>query len=87
VPPRDPEALADAVAKVVGDPDMASELGRAGHDRVHARYSWDRIALDTEKVYQLTLNQMNGRASGRRRRAAASGAAVQDLQTSGRSAQ
>lgn len=67
VPPRDPFALADAIRTVLGDPEAAQELGRAGLARVHARYSWDRIAADTEKAYQLTLNAAGGRRPVRRR--------------------
>jgi D-inositol-3-phosphate glycosyltransferase len=67
VPPRDVDALADAIRQVIDDPEAAKELGRAGLARVHARYSWDRIAADTEKAYQLALNQASGRTSPRRR--------------------
>ncbi|NJC21349.1 glycosyltransferase involved in cell wall biosynthesis [Arthrobacter pigmenti] len=89
IPPRDSEALADAIGQVIADPDAARELGRSGHARVHARYSWDRIALDTEKVYQLTLNQASGTSEARRRRGAPAGRVLwtAGLQASGRSAQ
>lgn len=90
VPPRNPEALSVAIQQVIENPDEARELGRAGHARVHARYSWDRIAADTEKAYQLTINQANGRTQSRRRAArAGSGASLPrstDLQSTGRSA-
>lgn len=90
VPPRDPVALAEAVRELIRNPDQAQELGRAGHARVHARYSWDRIAAETEKAYQLTLNQAGGRTP-RRRRATPSGATAPlsrsiGLQSTGRSA-
>ncbi|WP_323960337.1 glycosyltransferase [Arthrobacter sp. JZ12] len=88
VPPRDPDALASAIARIVQDPEAARGLGQAGLARVHARYSWDRIAAETEKAYQLTLNK-GGRTRGRHR----AGRTVQpsatssaQLQTTGRSA-
>ncbi|EMY32196.1 glycosyltransferase [Arthrobacter crystallopoietes BAB-32] len=56
VPPRDPEAVADALARLLGDPQFAAELGRAGQQRVRTRYSWDRVAADTEKAYNLAAN-------------------------------
>jgi glycosyltransferase involved in cell wall biosynthesis len=67
VPPRDVDALADAIRRVIENPEDAKEFGRAGLARVHARYSWDRIAADTEKAYQLALNQASGRPQRRRR--------------------
>ncbi|WP_307083551.1 glycosyltransferase [Arthrobacter agilis] len=56
VPPQDPAAIAAAIAEVVSDPDWAGELGGNGYRRVKARYSWSRIAADTEKAYQTALN-------------------------------
>ena len=62
VPPRDPEALAEALAELLGHPAYARRLGAAGLARANARYSWDRVAADTEKAYQATVT-----ASPRRR--------------------
>ncbi len=90
VPPRDVEALAEAIRQVIENPEAAKELGSAGLARVHARYSWDRIAADTEKAYQLTLNQASGRTPTRRRTSrlapASSLASNSHLQSTGRSA-
>ncbi|MGR0161515.1 glycosyltransferase [Paenarthrobacter nitroguajacolicus] len=55
VPPRDPEALAEALAKLLGDPDLRAGMGRAGARRACSRYSWERIAADTEKAYRSVL--------------------------------
>ncbi|WP_394252294.1 glycosyltransferase [Arthrobacter pityocampae] len=55
VPPQDPAAIAEAIAGIVGDPTWARELGGNGYRRVKARYSWSRIAADTEKAYQSAL--------------------------------
>ena len=55
VPPRDPEATADALAMLLSSPQLRQELGAAGRTRAAARYSWDRVAADTEKAYRLTL--------------------------------
>ncbi|GAB3546984.1 glycosyltransferase family 1 protein [Arthrobacter tumbae] len=91
VPPRDVNALTEAIRQVIENPEAARELGRAGLARVHARYSWDRIAADTEKAYQLTLNQASGRSrSGRRGAQQGTAAALPHpsrLQSTGRSAQ
>ncbi|PNI08720.1 glycosyl transferase [Arthrobacter sp. AFG7.2] len=53
VPPRDPEAIASALAMLLGDPALRTELGNAGTVRARTRYSWDRVAAETEKAYQL----------------------------------
>jgi glycosyltransferase involved in cell wall biosynthesis len=51
VPPRDPEAVAEAIAQLMDDPDRAAALGRAGRSRMRNRYSWDRVAQTTAKIY------------------------------------
>ncbi|MCP3797647.1 glycosyltransferase [Allokutzneria sp. A3M-2-11 16] len=52
VPPEDPEALAKVLAHVLADPVTAQSYGAAGRDRVRARYSWDRVAEDTVRLYR-----------------------------------
>ncbi|BCW03953.1 glycosyltransferase [Arthrobacter sp. NtRootA1] len=64
VPPRDPEAIADAVARLLGDPALRAEMGRAGSRRARSRYSWDRIAADTEKAYRSVLAAGLSRQAG-----------------------
>lgn len=55
VPPRDPEALADALGRLLADPALRAEMGRVGACRVRSRYTWDRVAADTEKAYRSVL--------------------------------
>jgi D-inositol-3-phosphate glycosyltransferase len=58
VPPRDSRACADALCEMVADPARLAEWGAAGRRRAESRYSWDRIASDTLKMYQrLMLTQ------------------------------
>jgi glycosyltransferase involved in cell wall biosynthesis len=52
VPPKDPGALAEAIAPLLRDRQWRAALGRAGRERARARYTWDRIAADTERVYE-----------------------------------
>ncbi|MWV49434.1 glycosyltransferase [Rathayibacter sp. VKM Ac-2803] len=54
-PPRDPEALASALAALIDEPALARAYGAAGRERVASRYSWDRVAADTEHAYLSTL--------------------------------
>jgi D-inositol-3-phosphate glycosyltransferase len=58
VPPRDPEAIAGALAVLLGNPDLRAEMGSAGQVRARTRYSWDRVAVETEKAYQLAIKDV-----------------------------
>jgi D-inositol-3-phosphate glycosyltransferase len=58
VPPRDPAAIASALGLVLGGPALRAQLGAAGQQRVRSRYSWDRVAAETEKAYKLAIAGM-----------------------------
>lgn len=64
VPPRDAEAIASALGALLDDPARLRRLGLAGHARTVSRYSWQRVARDTESVY----DQLTGARSARSRR-------------------
>jgi D-inositol-3-phosphate glycosyltransferase len=51
VPPRDPQALAEALRQLLADPSKRGELGAAGAHRARERYGFDRIAHATQDVY------------------------------------
>ncbi|MBO0866041.1 MAG: glycosyltransferase, partial [Mycobacterium sp.] len=55
VPPKDPRACANALNSMLADPARLAEWGLAGRRRAQSRYSWDRIAADTAKMYQRVL--------------------------------
>lgn len=38
----DPQAMAEAIMALLGDPATAAELGARGHAAVKARHSWDK---------------------------------------------
>ena len=52
VPPRDPHALAETLGDLLAHPVDRTRLGRAGRDRARKRYSWDRVAAETVRVYE-----------------------------------
>ena len=52
VPPKDPEALARAIVRLLKDQALRKRLGTAGLDRVRERYSAERMVADTLRVYQ-----------------------------------
>jgi glycosyltransferase involved in cell wall biosynthesis len=64
VPPRDPGALAERIARLLAQPRLRAELGGAGLRRVRTRYSWDQIAAETESVYERVVRVPQGVLSG-----------------------
>jgi len=48
----DAQALADAVGALLDDPERRRAMGRAGRDRVVARYGVDRLVDDVERLYR-----------------------------------
>lgn len=52
VPPKDPGALGEALTTLICDGRRAQVLGKAGRERARARYTWDRVAADTERIYE-----------------------------------
>jgi phosphatidylinositol alpha-mannosyltransferase len=54
VPPNDPAALADAIAKVLSDRELASSLAEAGRVRA-AEFSWDAVLPRLEAVYERVI--------------------------------
>ena len=52
VSPRRPRECAEAVTAILRDSFLRRSLGLAGRDRACARYSWDRVAADTIRIYE-----------------------------------
>jgi phosphatidylinositol alpha-mannosyltransferase len=59
VPPRDPGALAAAMARVLDDPELASTLARAGRERAR-EFSWDVVAPAIEARYRRATGSDRG---------------------------
>ena len=51
VPPKDSEALANAMIKLLEDENLAKRMGENGRKLVEEKYTWEKIAEETEKVY------------------------------------
>jgi D-inositol-3-phosphate glycosyltransferase len=51
VTPKRPAEVADAINHLMRDEFLRQSFGAAGRDRARARYSWDRIAADTLRIY------------------------------------
>lgn len=55
VPARRPKALAETLRRLLADPELRSSLGATAAERARRRYSWARIAAETEAVYERLL--------------------------------
>lgn len=56
VPPNDPEALAGAICRLLGDGNLRHRLSSAARLVARSKYSWDDIAAKTLEVYGEVLD-------------------------------
>ena len=57
VPPRDPDALADALQKLIADPELRRRMGQAGREKALKEFTLDRMLAETQKVYEEILSK------------------------------
>ena len=55
VPPADPAALADAIARLMSDAALRRRMGEAGRARIEEHFTWRQTALKTEALYEEVL--------------------------------
>ncbi|WP_307795499.1 glycosyltransferase family 4 protein [Actinacidiphila acididurans] len=65
VPPGDAGALAAALDRVLGDPELRARLGAAGRARVLERFTWARAAESTVEVYREAIANQPSRRPAR----------------------
>ena len=51
-PPRDPDALAEAIGRVVADSELRQRLGQAGRQAALTRFDRRRLAEPWSRVYE-----------------------------------
>ena len=56
VPPRDPQGLAAAVVRLLGEPALAQRLGRAARRTIEERYSWEAVGSNYLAEYHRLVN-------------------------------
>ena len=52
VPPRDHQAMADAIVKLLKDAELRRAMGQAGRSLANVRFSAERMVQDTLRVYE-----------------------------------
>jgi len=60
VPPEDPDALADAIARLLDDRELAGRLARAGATFVRENLTIERMVDETEALYRKILTEQRG---------------------------
>lgn len=51
VPPRQPDALAQAIETLLSDPSRAAAMGRSGREHVRVRFAQERLIADIRALY------------------------------------
>jgi len=55
IPPRNPEALALAIQRLISDRKLCTELGAAARRKVQSCFSVEKMVAETEDVYLSAL--------------------------------
>jgi len=65
VPPEDPEALGEAIRRILDDPGLASGLARAARAVVESRFTWESVGRQIISMYEEVLVGAGVRSSQR----------------------
>ncbi len=57
VAPGDPDSLAVAIARALGDPELRAKIGAAGQKRARDKFTWRRTAEKTAEHYQILIEE------------------------------
>ncbi len=57
VPPKDPEALAKAIIKILKNPKLAKKMGENGYKKVKENFTWDKQIEKTKKIIEGSLDK------------------------------
>jgi glycosyltransferase involved in cell wall biosynthesis len=64
VPPGDSGALAQAIGRVLADPELAAGLADRGRKRVFERFTWGACAAATAEHYRWVIEEKARQGSG-----------------------
>lgn len=54
VPPQDPDAIRDAIEKLLDSPELAIEMGRKARERLDANFSWEAVT----QRYEISMKEL-----------------------------
>ena len=57
VPPNDPKALAEAIQRLVDDPDLRKKMGEAAREKFLNRFTYDKFYQRVMSVYDEALGK------------------------------
>ena len=57
VPPKDPEALADAIMEILKNSKLAKKMGENGYKKVKENFLWDKQIEKTKKIIEESLGK------------------------------
>jgi glycosyltransferase involved in cell wall biosynthesis len=60
-PKEDPKAIADAVIKILNDPELVKSMGARGRHLVETKYDWPIISKEVEAVYRKAIAKKKGK--------------------------
>jgi len=63
VPPKDPEALASRLARLLSDPALRRRMGRAARRRIEDHYTWERVATLADATFSEVVREAVPRVS------------------------
>ncbi|GAF82874.1 unnamed protein product, partial [marine sediment metagenome] len=55
VPPKDPDAIAEAIIRVLADKESMKAMGLAARKKAEQEFSIEKMIMETEKVYSSLL--------------------------------
>jgi glycosyltransferase involved in cell wall biosynthesis len=56
VPPKNPEALAEKIERLLADKDLRKEMGMAGYERIKKGFSLEKTVKEMERIYTELAN-------------------------------
>jgi glycosyltransferase involved in cell wall biosynthesis len=59
VKPRSVAELSQAILQMMGNPDLRSEMGRKGRERIEQRFTWDTTCSKLEEFYSELIERKN----------------------------
>jgi glycosyltransferase involved in cell wall biosynthesis len=61
VPKQNPDAIAEAVNKIIGNPELIKSMGAKGRELVETKYDWPIISKEIEAVYRKAIAKKKGK--------------------------